>query len=124
MTVPADWTDDGHHLRSPNSTPTDEKYADLGFRDAILHAGEPGAVISEAWDPANYILRSPFGTQSVEPGNPLIGPGTRIDCRWTSIGWTTTKGVYRIWATQDLFALQAQNAALQATLAKVRADLG
>jgi hypothetical protein len=101
--IPSGWTDDGHHLWSPNGA---GYYADLGFRDAILHAGEPGAVISEPWDPGNWILRPPFGTQSVEPGNPAIGAGTRIDCRWLSLGWTTSRGVYRIYAGQDLLAMQ------------------
>lgn len=120
--VPTGWTDNGQHLISPNGN-----YADLGFRDAILHAGEPGAILPDPWDAGNWILRSPFGTQSVEPGNPAVGSGTRLDCRWFSLGWSPTfknGQVYRIWTGQDLLALQGQVQALQATLAKVKADLG
>jgi hypothetical protein len=110
MGIPNGWKDDGATLTAPNGVVVVK-----GFRAHIL---------SNPWLEYNWPLRPEFTSQSIEPGNPSIGAGSRQDFRLGSLGWTTTKGVYAIWLGQDLLALQTQNTALQVTLAKVRADLG
>lgn len=126
--VPSGWSDDGTTLKAPNGVPVV-----FGFRNAVLHAGEAGAEIPVPWEAMNYPLAAEYASASIEPGNPSIGGGSRQDFRLGSLGYTTTRGVYRIWIGQDVLALGAvarqaqqsiaQTAALQAKLDKVKADV-
>jgi hypothetical protein len=109
--IPANWHDDTATgtLTAPNGIPIVK-----GFRDWIL---------THPWNAEDWPLAPEAGTPSVEPGNPSIGAGTRQDFRMTSLGWTTTRGVYRIWTGQDLRALESELAATQAQLANLQSQL-
>src|SRR5579859_1256667 len=106
--VPSGWHDDGKTLLAPNGVPVI-----LGFRDWIL---------SHPWD-ANDL---PFGPEqqhlpNIEYGDPQAGAGSRQDFRMTSLGWTPSKNVYKIWVGRDLQALEARIGQLQNELAKAAA---
>ena len=101
--VPTGWRDDGTTLYGPNGVPVT-----LGFRDYVL---------AHTWDAGNWPLVAAYGAESIEPGNPSIGQGTRQDFRVSSLGWTASRGVYQIWVGQDVQALMAEVASLKAQLA-------
>ena len=123
MGIPNNWHDDGTTLKAPNGVPVVK-----GFRDWVL---------THPWNADDWPLVPEFGTSSIEPGNPSSGAGTRQDFRMTSLGWTSAKGVYRIWTGQDLLALasslsssrkelatsQSQLATLQEQVAKLQSEL-
>jgi hypothetical protein len=100
--IPDGWHDDGKTLMAPNGVPVI-----LGFREWIL---------THPWDPVDLPLAPERTLPSIEPGNPSIGAGSRQDFRMTSLGWTTSKNVYKIWVGQDLKALQARISQLEAQL--------
>lgn len=104
--VPTGWSDDGTTLVAPNKVPVVK-----GFRARVL---------TGPWDARDWPLAAEYGSDSIEPGNPAIGAGTRQDFRMTSLGWTESRGVYRIWTGQDLRALSAQVADLERQLAALK----
>lgn len=93
--IPAGWKDDGTTLTAPNGT-----IVVSGFRNYVL--GYPGG-----WEADNWPLTAEqhISPESLEPGNPTIGPGARQDFRYRSLGWTAARGTYRIWTGQDILAL-------------------
>lgn len=96
VNVPVGWTDNGVTLTAPNGNKVEH-----GFREYILnHTWE-----SDNWPLNNELL---ITTGSIEPGNPNIGPGSRQDFRYRSLGWTATKNVYVIWTGQDILALEQE----------------
>ncbi len=97
MMIPVGWKDDGKTLVAPNGVPVVRR-----FRDYILAHG---------WLAGNYPLKPEAALDSIEPGNASIGAGSRQDFRLSSLGYTTTRGVYVIWVGQDLVALESQLAA-------------
>lgn len=103
MGVPQGWKDDGKTLTAPNGEPVIK-----GFRDWVL---------GHNWDHDDWPLAPERACTSVEPGNPSIGAGTRQDFRMTSLGWTESKDVYKIWAGQDILALMEEVTQLNAKLA-------
>lgn len=123
--VPAGWSDDTATatLKAPNGVAVVK-----GFRDFVLANG---------WNPLNWPLNAEYDTPSVEPGNQSIGPGSRQEFRFGSLGWTQTRNVYMIWIGQDYLALQGQLAtaknqivslnqsliAANATIVKLQAEL-
>jgi hypothetical protein len=102
--IPDGWHDDGKTLQAPNGVAVVK-----GFREWIL---------ANPWDANDLPLAVERTLPSIEPGNPAIGAGSRQDFRMTSLGWTTSKNVYKIWVGQDILALQAQVSQLQAQLAQ------
>jgi GH25 family lysozyme M1 (1,4-beta-N-acetylmuramidase) len=102
MGIPAGWHDDGATLLAPNGVAVVK-----GFREWVL---------THPWDSTDLPLAVERTLPSIEPGNPSIGAGSRQDFRMTSLGWTPSRGVYKIWVGQDILALEAQVAQLQAEL--------
>ena len=109
--VPSGWKDDGKTLVAPNGVPVVH-----GFREWVL--GHP-------WDAGNWPLRAEqvVTSGSIEPGNASIGPGSRQDFRWSSLGWTEQRGVYSIWLGQDVVALESQLGAAQTHVAQLEAQV-
>jgi hypothetical protein len=107
--IPAGWRDDGAMLTAPNSVVVIK-----GFREWVL---------AHDWDATDWPLAPERALDSVESGNPSIGAGTRQDFRMTSLGWTVSRGVYRIWTGQELAALQDQLARAQAQVAALQQQL-
>jgi hypothetical protein len=97
--IPQGWKDDGKTLVAPNGAPVVR-----GFREWVLAHG---------WDANNTPLKAEqsITAGSIEPGNAAMGPGSRQDFRFKSLGWTTRTGVYEIAVGQDIVALEAQLAA-------------
>jgi cell division protein FtsB len=52
-----------------------------------------------------------------------MGPGSRQDFRFKSLGWTTKTGVYEIAVGQDIVALEAQLAASLAHVSALEAQV-
>jgi hypothetical protein len=100
--IPDGWHDNGTTLTAPNGV-----VVVMGFREWIL---------SHTWDSIDYPMAAERVLPSIEPGNPSIGAGSRQDFRMTSLGWTTSRGVYKIWVGQDIRELEAQVARLEAQL--------
>jgi hypothetical protein len=100
--IPDGWHDDGTTLQAPNGVAVVK-----GFRDWIL---------AHPWDAVDFPLAVERTLPSVEPGNPSIGAGSRQDFRMTSLGWTPSNNVYKIWVGQDILALEGQVAQLEAQL--------
>ena len=109
--VPSGWKDDGKTLVAPNGVPVVH-----GFREWVL--GHP-------WDAGNWPLRAEqvVASGSIEPGNARIGPGSRQDFRWSSLGGTEQRGVYSIWLGQDVVALESQLGAAQTHVAQLEAQV-
>lgn len=109
--VPTGWTDDGVTLKAPDGTPIAK-----GFRDYVL---------SHGWVANN----TPMGPErvitsgSIEYGNSKVGPGSRQDFRFCSLGWTQAWGVYVIAVGQDITALVGQLSAAQAQIAALQAQI-
>lgn len=99
MMIPQGWKDDGKTLVAPNGVPVVR-----GFREWVMAHG---------WDANNTPLKAEqaITSGSIEPGNATMGPGSRQDFRFKSLGWTTATNVYEIAVGQDIVALEAQLAA-------------
>ena len=104
MGIPSGWHDDGTTLLAPNGVAVVK-----GFREWVL---------THPWDANDLPLAVERVLPSIEPGNPSIGAGARQNFRLTSLGWTPSKSVYVIWVGQDIVALEAQVAQLQAQLSQ------
>lgn len=113
VTIPRGWKDDGKTLVAPNGVVVVK-----GFRDYVL-AWQGG------WEANNWPLKSEqeVTSGSIEPGNAAIGPGSRQDFRFRSLGWTASRNVYVIYSGQDLLALESQLGAANTHLAQVEAQL-
>lgn len=104
--VPDGWHDDGKTLMAPNGVPVI-----LGFRQWIL---------AHSWDATDFPLApEQERLPNIEYGDPEAGAGSRQDFRLTSLGWTPSKDVYKIWVGRDLQALLTRIAQLQAELSKI-----
>lgn len=112
MGIPTGWHDDGTVLTASNGIAVVK-----GFRDWVL---------AHTWDANNTPLAAEqaITSGSIEPGNAAMGPGSRQDFRFTSLGWTTKTGVYQIAVGQDLVALLAQQAALLAQVSAANSQIG
>lgn len=97
--VPSGWKDDGKTLTAPNGVVVVQ-----GFRDWVL---------AHAWDAKNTPLakEAVISSGSIEPGNAAVGPGSRQDFRFGSLGWTQAWNVYEIAVGQDIVALEKSLAA-------------
>lgn len=100
--IPAGWSDDGTTLKAPNGVPVVK-----GFRTFVL---------GQNWLDYDWPLAPEYTSDSIEPGNPAIGAGSRQEFRLTSLGYTTSKGVYRIWVGQDIMELERRIKTADATL--------
>jgi hypothetical protein len=96
--------------------PTQQVPVLRGFREWVLTHG---------WDANNTPMKAeqaiPSG--SIEPGNAAMGPGSRQDFRFKSLGWTTKTGVYEIAVGQDIVALEAHLAASLAHVSALEAQV-
>ena len=102
MGIPTGWKDDGTTLTAPNGI-------------AVI-SGFRGWILGHSWDAGNVPLahEQAITSGSIEPGNAAMGPGSRQDFRFSSLGWTTSTGVYVIAVGQDIVALERQLAAANA----------
>lgn len=102
--IPTGWRDDGTTLTAPNGVGVVR-----GFREWVL---------SHSWDTNNTPLAAErvIASGSIEPGNPAMGPGSRQDFRFASLGWTQATGVYVIAVGQDIVALEQQLATANAEI--------
>jgi len=108
--VPNGWTDDGTTLKAPNGVEVVK-----GFRNFVL---------AQNWPDYDWPLVPEYATESVEPGNPTIGAGSRQEFRLGSLGWTASRGVYRIWIGQDYLEMSQDIATKNAHIAAAKAALG
>ena len=97
--VPTGWHDDGKTLTAPNNIVVVH-----GFRDFVL---------ANQWDASNYPLEAEHGQSPLELSNPSLGNGTQQVFRWTTLEWTSSRGVFVAWVGQELLALRGLMAALQ-----------
>jgi hypothetical protein len=107
--IPSGWSDDGQTLTAHNKMTVVK-----GFRNEVLAGG---------WDADDWPLAVEYTSDSIEPGNPSIGAGSRQDFRKGSLGWTESKGVYRIWVRQDLQAYARMLADARAQIAALQGEL-
>ena len=114
--IPQGWKDDGKTLVAPNGVPVIR-----GFRDYVL--AYPSG--SGGWEANNWPLKpeQSIAEGSIEPGNASIGPGSRQDFRYRSLGWTASRNVYVIYSGQDLLALESQLAAANQHIAQLEAQV-
>ncbi|HET9980019.1 MAG TPA: hypothetical protein VFQ32_06235 [Ktedonobacterales bacterium] len=112
--VPSGWKDDGKTLVAPNGVPIIR-----GFRDYVLSYAGGG------WEANNWPLKpeQSIAEGSIEPGNASIGPGSRQDFRYRSLGWTAARNVYVIYSGQDLLALESQLAAANQHISQLEEQL-
>lgn len=100
--IPAGWHDSANGdptnftatLASPNGI-----VSTRGFRHFIL--AYPGG-----WEPDNWILHTEENLNPVEVGNPSLGAGARLCCRYRVLGYTPAKNVYVMWSGQEILALR------------------
>jgi hypothetical protein len=118
MGVPAGWSDDGATLVAPNGQPVVR-----GFRHYIL---------THYWPAVNVPVGPEYSNSSIEPGNPSIGAGARIDFLGAgddktdgvvSLGYTVSRNVYRIWVGQDIQAYGRLLAEARAQVGQLQAQL-
>jgi hypothetical protein len=93
MSIPTGWHDNGHTLTAPNGVPVV-----AGFRDYVL---------AHNWDANNWPLQAEQGRTPLELSNPSLGGGTAQDFRYTTLEWTSSKGVFVAWTGVELQALRA-----------------
>ncbi len=107
--IPTGWQDDGTTLTAPNGHKVVR-----GFRDYIL---------ANYWDPGNQPLEEEVGLNPLEESNPSLGGGTQQVFRWTTLEWTSSKGVFVAWMGQEFMKVRADRAALQAQVADLVAKV-
>ena len=115
--VPANWKDDGKVITASNGVK--------------VEAGFANYIRTHYWPAANVPLGPEYTSNSIEPGNPAIGKGSRIDFVGAgddkadgvvSLGWTESRNVYRIWTGQDLAFYAKQNKAQADEIAALKAS--
>lgn len=104
--IPAGWRDDGVTLVAPNNYKVI-----LGFRRYVL---------THTWDPANLPLQTENARSPLEESNPALGAGTQQIFNWTILEWTPARGVFVAWTGPELLKLRADNASLQAQIARLQ----
>lgn len=107
--VPSGWHDDGVTLMAPNGYKVI-----LGFRRYVL---------THTWDPANLPLQVESARNPLEEATPALGSGMQQIFNWTTLEWTPAHGVFVAWTGPELLKLRAENAALQAQIVDLQAQL-
>ncbi|MGH2510212.1 MAG: hypothetical protein ACRDHZ_22785, partial [Ktedonobacteraceae bacterium] len=107
--IPTGWHDDGVTLTAPNG-----HTVVMGFRHYLL---------THTWDAANVPLQEENARNPLEAANPSLGAGTQQIFNWTTLEWTTVHGVFIGQTGPELLKLRADNAALQAQVASLQAQL-
>lgn len=107
--IPSGWHDDGTTLTAPNG-----HKVKLGFRQYILTHG---------WDPNNMPLQEETACSPVEEANPSLGAGTQQIFNWTTLEWTSARGVFVAWTGPELLKVRADRTALQAQIDALQAHL-
>lgn len=91
VAVPSTWEDANGVITAPNKLTVVE-----GFGDFIR---------KNPWEEDDYPEENEQKNVLVEPfGNPDLGTGSRQIFRKSMLGWTTAKGVYKVWVGQELLA--------------------
>lgn len=112
MGVPQGWSDDGSTLVAPNG-----HRVVLGFREHVLNS--PGG-----WPAWNQPLEEEWHADPLELSNPSLGAGQKQSFNATTLEWTPARGVFEAWQGQEIVALRAEIAKLQAQLAQpVQVDI-
>ncbi len=102
MNIPAGWKDDGSTLTAPNRVAVVR-----GFRDWI---------ISHEWDPGNLPLGAEARRDPLEDSNPALGGGTWQAFRQNVLEWTAERGVFLMWAGQEIAHIRSQPAPVTPTI--------
>lgn len=92
MGVPTGWKDANGVLTAPNNIPVV-----MGFRDYILN---------NTWDATDWPLEPEHGQNPLEKSNPGLGNGSQQVFRYSMLGYTPDRGVFREWIGQELLALR------------------
>src|SRR5258708_21535545 len=95
LNIPQSWHDDGKTLTAPNG-----HHVVLGFRDHVLNY--PGG-----WSAGNQPMEEETHADPLEYSNPGLGAGQRQSFTWTTLEYTTARGVFEAWQGQELVALRA-----------------
>jgi N-acetyl-anhydromuramyl-L-alanine amidase AmpD len=90
--IPTGWKDDGTTLTAPNGVK-----AVAGFREYVL---------ADNWDKDNWPLQAEAARTPLEDSNPSLGGGTWQPFRWTTLEYTTKRGVFVAWTGQELLYLR------------------
>lgn len=99
--IPPGWADDGHTLTAPNG----HKVV-MGFRDHVL---------TNNWDANNQPMEDEWHADPLELSNPSLGAGQKQSFNWTTLEYTTVRGIFEAYQGQEIVALRAEIAKLQAT---------
>lgn len=102
MIIPQGWHDDGTTLTAPNG----HKVV-LGNRKYVL--SYPGG-----WNANNQPLEEEWHADPLEVSNPSLGPGQKQGFNETTLEYTPARGVFEAWQGQEIVALRAEIAKLQA----------
>ncbi len=107
--VPAGWRDDGTTLTAPNG-----HYVVRGFREYVL---------SHAWNEHNLPLAEEAMLDPLEESNPSLGAGSQQVFNWTTLEWTTSRGVFAAWTGQELLKVRSERDTLKAHLVSLKSQL-
>ena len=107
--IPQGWQDNGTTLRAPNGHTVVR-----GFR---------GYVLSHNWDQNNVPLEEEVGLDPLEESNPALGSGSQQVFNWTTLEWTSSRGVFVAWTGQELMKVRADKATLLLQIADLEARL-
>jgi glycosyl hydrolase family 25 len=106
MGIPAGWHEETVNgqirLVAPNG-----HYAVLGFREWVLNHN---------WDAINQPLEEEWHASPLELSHPSLGAGQKQGFNQTTLEWTPTMGTFEAWQGQEIIALRAEIAKLQAQL--------
>lgn len=93
MGVPNGWKDANGVLIAPNAIPVA-----MGFRDFVLNNN---------WDANDWPLEPEHGQNPLEESNPSLGGGTQQVFRYSMLGYTPDRGVFKEWIGQELLKLRS-----------------
>lgn len=110
MNLPTGWSDDGTTL----------KYGPYvvvrGFRDHVLAGLQDGS-----WRADDIPYENEHAANPLEYSNPVLKPGTKQRCRYTTLEWNNDKGVFVAYTGPELIKLEqlvVQQAAQIASMSK------
>jgi hypothetical protein len=107
--IPAGWRDNGTTLTAPNG-----HIVVRGFREYIL---------AHTWNEHNLPLEEEVSLNSLEESNPSLGGGSQQVFNWTTLEWTTSRGVFVAWTGQELLKVRAERDILKTHLVSLKSQL-
>jgi hypothetical protein len=107
--IPNGWQDDGVTLIASNGHKV--------VRDFRRY------VLTHAWASTNLPLQEENVRDPLEEANPSLGSGVQQIFNWTTLEWTTSRGVFEAWTGPELLKLREDKVELQAQVASLQAQL-